>query len=340
MVICCTGSRATPRPVTPPATSSGTSGSRSPRRVTRPHSVARVSDESLAPLLLDAPHLPDDLVFFEGAWTRRDELVRAASGLADSLAEVGVQPGAVVASLVPTSPAAVAAMFGVWAAGGALLPLNVRSTPAERAKATAEVHPVAVIEPGGEGLRVTPAPGGDGRPVDAEIALVLYTSGTTGAPKPVMLRHRSVLAGIDAVLDTIGRRGTTETARVMPNLIPFSLNLWSGLYNVFFSLRVGAPVVLMRTFDPFQFAALVRRFGIRSSVLAPGMLAMLLDDPQVTDLTPLRFVRNATAPLSSERARAFRERFGVVVLNGYGQSELGGEVVGWNAADAREFADT
>jgi len=95
-----------------------------------------VSDESLAPLLLDAPHLPDDLVFFEGAWTGRDELVRAASGLADSLAEVGVQPGAVVASLVPTSPAAVAAMFGVWAAGGALLPLNVRSTPAERAKAT------------------------------------------------------------------------------------------------------------------------------------------------------------------------------------------------------------
>lgn len=298
-----------------------------------------MNQPSLAALLVDAPDLPDELVFFEGHWVGRDQLAAAAADLAEALRDAGVESGEVVASLVPTSPAAVAAMFGVWAAGAALLPLNVRLTPDERAKVMTEVRPAAVVELEDDRLSVVPVP--DAQPVDREIALVLYTSGTTGQPKPVMLRHRSVLAGIDAVLDTIGLRAAAKkSSSPMPNLVPFSLNLWSGLYNVCFSLRVGAPIVLMRAFDPGEFASLVRRFGIKSSVLAPGMLAMLLDDPGVNDLAPLRFVRNATAPLSPERARAFRERFGVVVLNGYGQSELGGEVVGWNAADAREFADT
>lgn len=297
-----------------------------------------MTEASLADLLLDAPALPDELVFMEGGWVGRDELAAGATDLARALGDAGVERGDVVASLVPTSPAAVAAMFGVWSAGAALLPLNVRLTPDERVRVMEEVRPAAVVELEDDRLSVVPAP--DAQPVGREIALVLYTSGTTGRPKPVMLRHRSVLAGIDAVLETIGLRAAAKkSSSPMPNLVPFSLNLWSGLYNVCFSLRVGAPVVLMPRFEAGAFAELVRKFGIKSSVLAPGMLAMLLDDPGLSDLAPLRFVRNATAPLSPERAGAFRERFGVVVLNGYGQSELGGEVVGWNAADAREFAD-
>jgi acyl-CoA synthetase (AMP-forming)/AMP-acid ligase II len=64
---------------------------------------------------------------------------------------------------------------------------------------------------------------------------------------------------------------------------------------------------------------------------------MLTDDPRVGDLAPLRFVRSVTAPLAPVQARRFHERFGVEVLNSYGQTELGGEVVGWTAADSREF---
>jgi long-chain acyl-CoA synthetase len=63
------------------------------------------------------------------------------------------------------------------------------------------------------------------------------------------------------------------------------------------------------------------------------------DDPLVTGLPPLRMVRSITAPLSPAVARKFHERFGIVVLNSYGQTELGGEVVGWTAADTREFGD-
>jgi acyl-coenzyme A synthetase/AMP-(fatty) acid ligase len=65
---------------------------------------------------------------------------------------------------------------------------------------------------------------------------------------------------------------------------------------------------------------------------------MLCDDPDVKDLTPLRFVRSITAPLSPLSARRFSDKFGVTVLNSYGQAEVG-EVIGWTAADAREHPE-
>jgi acyl-coenzyme A synthetase/AMP-(fatty) acid ligase len=67
-------------------------------------------------------------------------------------------------------------------------------------------------------------------------------------------------------------------------------------------------------------------------------MVMLADDEGVTDLAPLRYVRSITAPLSPLSARRFSDKFGVTVLNGYGQAEIG-EVIGWTAADAREHPD-
>jgi acyl-CoA synthetase (AMP-forming)/AMP-acid ligase II len=69
-------------------------------------------------------------------------------------------------------------------------------------------------------------------------------------------------------------------------------------------------------------------------------MAMCCDDEELTSLEPLRYVRSITAPLSAYLARRFHERFGIAVLNCYGQTELGGEVVGWSAADWREFGAT
>jgi acyl-coenzyme A synthetase/AMP-(fatty) acid ligase len=63
-------------------------------------------------------------------------------------------------------------------------------------------------------------------------------------------------------------------------------------------------------------------------------MVMLADDPSVVDLAPLRYVRSITAPLSPLNARRFTEKFGVTVLNGYGQAEIG-EVIGWTADHAR-----
>src|SRR5207253_517841 len=126
--------------------------------------------------------------------------------------------------------------------------------------------------------------------------------------------------------------------RPPPNLIPVSLSLNAGLYNALFGLRAGAGLVIMEQFETASFAALVRRFGIRSTVLPPAAMTMLTDDPAVDDLSPLKYVRSITAPLSPLQARRFTAKFPVHVLNGYGQAEIG-EVIGWTAADARNHPE-
>jgi acyl-CoA synthetase (AMP-forming)/AMP-acid ligase II len=183
------------------------------------------------------------------------------------------------------------------------------------------------------------------RRFDDDVALVQFTSGTTGRPKPVLLTHSGVAALLDNVVARLrggarpGAGGRGPAKPPMPNLIPVSLSLWAGIYNVLFALRVGAPVVVMDGFDPREMAALVKRFGIRSTVLPPAAMASLVDDEGVTGLEPLRFVRSITAPLSPLQARRFRDRFGISVLNSYGQTEIGGEIVGWTAADSRAHGD-
>src|SRR5262249_53090303 len=63
----------------------------------------------------------------------------------------------------------------------------------------------------------------------------------------------------------------------------------------------------------------------------------LMEEPSIDTLAPLRYVRSVSAPLSPAHARKFHERFGIAILNGYGQTELGGEAVGWSAADWKQF---
>ncbi len=154
----------------------------------------------------------------------------------------------------------------------------------------------------------------------------------------MLLRHSGVLALLDGVIGSLRTKPARERSAPMPNLVPVSLSLWAGIYQVLFAFRVGAPVVIMDGFDTTEFAP-VRRFGIRSTVLPPAAMTMLSDDTSIDDLAPLRYVRSITAPLSPLQARRFRDRFGIAVLNGYGQTEIGGEIVGWNGADSKEFGD-
>jgi long-chain acyl-CoA synthetase len=317
-------------------------------------------------------------------WSRSEVRTRAGD-VACALADAGVESGAPVGVLLRDGADGVAAVFGVWRCGAVVVPLNPRATDAELRRVAADVDLAAVVTspadderlPGLtavvlDGARVTfrrGMAGGTRHP--AEVAVVSFTSGTTGPPKPVPLEHARVVEGLDQVLGTLrsasGRTapaprssplapaprssptessagGTLSTspgpsvgASPMPNLIPVSLSLWNGIYQVLFAFRVGAPVVVMDRFDPVAFRDLVARFEIRSTVLPPAAMVMLCDDERVARLDPLRYVRSVSAPLSPRQARRFHDRFGVAVLNGYGQTELGGEVVGWGPADSRTF---
>ncbi|OBI91719.1 class I adenylate-forming enzyme family protein [Mycobacterium asiaticum] len=288
-------------------------------------------------------------------------LAASATELGTLLAESGLSPGQVVAAMLPNDAITVAALFGVWRADGVYTPLNPRAADQELASQLHTLRPHAVITtPGlkhrfsrfgltlltGTDLHWSVDSGTrqptDPRRYDADVALLQFTSGTTGAPKPVPLRHGTVLDLIDRLLEKL--RGPRSTERQgnrppMPNLVPLSLSLWAGIYQVLFAFRAGSGVVLMERFAATDFAAMVKRYQLRSTVLPPAALTMVLHDDEVTDLSPLKIVRSITAPLSPAQARRFRAKFGVTVLNSYGQTELGGEVVGWSAADAREWGE-
>jgi acyl-CoA synthetase (AMP-forming)/AMP-acid ligase II len=299
---------------------------------------------TLAALLPDASVAPDVVAVHLGATrTTRRELAGAVDDLAARLRDTGVQPGNAVAVMLPNGPALVAALFAVWRASAAYVPLNPRATDTERERMLGLVRPAVVVRGSGELGDWAVEPLADPADLGAGVALVQFTSGTTGPPRPVPLEHAAVLRLLDGVLGTLrGGGGERERAapEPMPNLVPVSLSLWAGIYQVLFAFRQGAAVVLMERFEPRELARLVAEHEIRSVVLPPAAMTMLTDDPDVTSLAPLRWVRSITAPLSPFQARRFVDRFGVAVLNCYGQTELGGEIVGWTAADWREFGTT
>jgi acyl-CoA synthetase (AMP-forming)/AMP-acid ligase II len=264
----------------------------------------------------------------------------AARVISDELRAAGVGPGRAVAVQLPNGPDAIVAMFGVWLAGAVFVPINPRAPEPERRVALEATRPAALLTDAGL------LPLGDPATYEAGVAFVTWTSGTTGTPKPILHTHANYLELLDRVLAPLrgkpsdARAGADRGAarRPSPNLVPVSLALNAGIYNVLFGLRAGAEVIVMDRFDPRVFADLVARFEVRSTVLAPAAMAMLSDDPAVVDLAPLRYVRSITAPLSPLQARRFAGKFGVTVLNGYGQAEIG-EVIGWTAADAREHPE-
>jgi long-chain acyl-CoA synthetase len=312
---------------------------------------------SLLDLLDERPTDAETIAVYAGPReVTRAALRQAAQDLAATLTAVGVRPGQPVAVMLENGPEVVAAMFGVWYAGAVYVPINPRVTASELEHYLSATRPALLIARQAPPDVAVPtvlagelswtAPPDAARDVPAhegDIALVQWTSGTTGRPKPVLLRHSGFLKLLEPVLKKLlGAGSETIAARKapMPNLIPTSMALSAGIYNVLFAFRVGAAAILIERFDPIEFAALVPRFQLRSTVLPPAAMTMLCDTPEVTTLAPLKYVRSISAPLSPLQARRFRDKFGVTVLNCYGQTEIGGEIVGWNAADAREFGES
>lgn len=287
---------------------------------------------NLAELILDHPFDDDEPLLhdLERSWSA-GEVRREVRSLAERLQSMGCARRGVAVNLARGADV-VLAMAAIWLADAVFVPVNPRLPERAVAELVDRLRPALMVNAHGI------------RPVEAEAAVyeegdafVLWTSGTTGDPKPVLNTHDGYIELIDRVLGPLrGERspGDQPAKKPTPNLIPVSMALNAGIYNALFGLRAGAELVVMDRFDTADFATLVRRHEIRSTILPPAAMAMLNDDPEVTDLGRLRYVRSVTAPLSPFQARRFSDRFGAIVLNGYGQAEMG-EVIGWTAADAR-----
>ncbi|MEU7279075.1 4-coumarate--CoA ligase family protein [Streptomyces sp. NPDC045431] len=155
---------------------------------------------------------------------------------------------------------------------------------------------------------------------DEDVAVLPYSSGTTGVPKGVMLTHRSIATNL-AQLDPLVPVGPGH--RILAVLPFFHIYGLTALMNA--PLRHGATVVVLPRFDLEQFLGTIEKHRVNGLYVAPRVVLALARHPAVTryDLSSLEYVLSAAAPLDGHLARACAARLGLPpVRQAYGMTEL------------------
>ncbi|MFE7227409.1 class I adenylate-forming enzyme family protein [Nocardioides sp. NPDC057577] len=153
---------------------------------------------------------------------------------------------------------------------------------------------------------------------DDDLAALLYTGGTTGRAKGVMLSHRGLWESGHALHRVGESQGTTRW------LLPLPLSHAYGLIVVISGMHSSRPQssVLQRWFDAKGWLELAQEHRVESSTVVPSMLQMLLDQPyQDYDLSSLRSFGSGGAPLLPALREKAEEAFDVSILEGYGCTE-------------------
>ena len=256
------------------------------------------------------------------------ERVRAAGRHLD---ELGVGAGDVVALKLRNRVEFVVLLFACWRLGATVTPVNPSLTDAEvMRQLEASGARLLVVEdgvsaPGGVatlavGNLYAKGPGWDGPPLvdPSALALLIFTSGTTGVPKGVMLDH----ANLDAMAE-MGRQALDigPADRCLLILPLFHVN--GIVVSVLMPLLAGASVVIAERFDPHTFFDLIEaeRPSFFSAVpTIYTMLAALPDDVR-PDTSSVRFGICGAAPASAELLARFEARYGFPLIEGYGLSE-------------------
>ncbi len=187
---------------------------------------------------------------------------------------------------------------------------------------------VAVPVPGGAAPEVPPpAPaGGPAAPLPLvgrspqDPAVLLFTSGTAGSPKPAVLTHGSLLANLEQMSRVPGLAVTPDDVGILvvPPFHIYGLNAVLGIH-----LHAGACVVLLERFDAPSLLETVAREGGTVLPGVPQLFAALTACESATgdELGSLRVAISGAAPLALEVAEGFERRFGCRIWQAYGLTE-------------------
>ena len=278
----------------------------------------------------DKPALVDGA---SGAVTTYAEFAQQVRSVAAGLATEGIGPGDAVGLLGPNSATWAVAFHAVVSLGAIVTSINPLLTPDEIAKQlrsadadaviAAEPLRAAVADTGLPAFALESLPSGDGDPgtpsVDpaGDLAVLPFSSGTTGLSKGVMLTHRNLVANMEQIR-AVHR---IDEHDVLIGMLPF-FHIYGQTVVINLGLSQGATIVTMPRFDMGGFLDLLEQHQVTRAHVAPPVVLGLAKAPGVEgrDLA-LRVVISGAAPLDADTANRASERLGAPVRQGYGMTE-------------------
>jgi o-succinylbenzoate---CoA ligase len=216
--------------------------------------------------------------------------------------------GDVVAVSLEPGPPWLDLIAETWAAGAALLPIDHRLPPREAGALLRRARPTVSLDAHGA-RRI------DGEAADPEIALIVHTSGTGGAPRFVQFDRRAIDAAVASSASTLGASEEDRWLCCLP------LAHVGGLLVLLRAVLLGAPVTIH---SGFEAAAVAGERGSAFTSLVPTMLGRLV--AAGAELSAFRAILVGGAHLSPD-LRASAERAGASVVETYGLTETCGGVV-------------
>ncbi|MDA0634864.1 AMP-binding protein [Nonomuraea sp. MCN248] len=277
-----------------------------------------------------------DAMCYEGVWHRSHSLAERARRACGGFVEAGIRPGDRVVVMMATSPEVPLVCQALWAAGAVVTPVvflvgadelrhilldsgaaAVVTSPelAGTVRATGVDVPVYVdtaeLERAAEHGPVARDAG--------DLAALMYTGGTTGRAKGVMLSHAGLWQVAKAAYELSHQEGINRA------IVPVPLSHAYGLIVTVAGMHATEPpqAVLMRWFDPGLFLRLAAEQRVQYGTVVPAMLQMLLAEPLESHPLPdLAFLTCGAAPLGRDVLAEFERRMpGVTILEGYGLTE-------------------
>ncbi|NKI15968.1 long-chain fatty acid--CoA ligase [Spongiibacter sp. KMU-166] len=173
-----------------------------------------------------------------------------------------------------------------------------------------------------------------------DTAMLMLSSGTTGPAKRIALKFKNFEHAIlGATFYEAGNAGELSLKRSLAFSTQPLVHI-GGIFTAFMNLVVGRGIVMFDKFNVQDWHAAIIQHRPKLVSLAPAAIRMIYDaGVPVEDLSSLIAIRAGSAPLSPDFADAFKERYGIPILDSYGATEFGGGVAGWTWPDYQVFGD-
>ncbi len=290
------------------------------------------------------------LLTFEGKEYSNIEIDRWSNRVGNALKSLGVKRGDRVVIQLPNCPEVVVSFLGIFKIGALVIPLSFLYTAEETAYIYQDSTPVVVMsaaefmEKVSHGKAATPSIkhviSVDEAPdtllfrdvvdkssdklemedtADEELAALLYTAGTTGRPKGVMLSHQALYACAEGQCETL--KGPLMPGDALLSSLPLSHSYGISTMNAVF--YGGTKWVLVRWFDTDLIFEAIQKHKVNITTQVPTMFVYqnIYPEPKKYDLSSMKFWISGSAPLNEQTRKEFESKYPGKVYQGWGLTE-------------------